>query len=740
MTFEDALNLVTALLAPRSFSKLQIDVLRGAWNDDSYVKTATAIGYQYSYIKDIGSDLWQLLSQKLETKVTKLNLREALMQYVRLQQMRAHSALHQRRVDWGEAPDVSQLCGRSAQLAKLEEWVLQQRCRMVAIVGMGGMGKTRLVTRLAQQLVDKDRFEVVVWRSLRQAPPLQELLIDLISAMAAPAVLGIAPEQSLPQQLDAMMHQLLEQLRDRRCLLILDNLEAVFQNNQLVGTYRAGYEDYEWLFQQLGEGRHQSSVLLTTREIPAQISIQAGPTAAVRLLRLEPMSIEEGKSILAAKGLEVQTEQIQQVQKLIERYQGNPLALEIVATQIKELFNSNIAAFLSQDTLLFKDIRDLLAHQFARLTSLERQVMYWLAIEREPVTAAQLQADLLPSVTPVQLRYALESLDGRSLIAKNQQNLAPDAQMKVDGVSYTQQPVVMEYVTSHLIAQVCQEIEQVQIDCLRSHALVKAQAKDYVKDVQMRLILQPTLAQLLEVTGSKEGLKNLLLELLNLQQTQAPLQRGYFAANALHLLRQLALDLSHLDFSNLTICQADLRMVDLHGTNFSGADLSYSTFTQSICDILSVAFSPDAKHIATSHDNDQVCVWQLADGQQIATFRASASWVKSLAFSPDGETLAIANHDRIVKLLHIPSQTVRRELHGHASSVLSVAISADGRFLASSGEDTTIKIWDMQTGAHLKTLVGHQHGWLSALAFISAPQTLDQSYLLASGGGDRTIR
>ena len=105
-----------------------------------------------------------------------------------------------------------------------------------------------------------------------------------------------------------------------------------------------------------------------------------------------------------------------------------------------------------------------------------------------------------------------------------------------------------------------------------------------------------------------------------------------------------------------------------------------------------------ALHNATSHDNSEVYVWQLVDGQQIATFKAIAAWVKSLALSPDGETLAIGNHDRIVKLLPIPSQTVRRELYGHASSVLSVAVSAEKRFLASSGEDTTIKIWDTQIG------------------------------------------
>lgn len=50
---------------------------------------------------------------------------------------------------------------------------------------------------------------------------------------------AIAPDQSLPIRLDAMIRQLLEQLRRHRCLLILDNVEAVLQGSELVGTYRA---------------------------------------------------------------------------------------------------------------------------------------------------------------------------------------------------------------------------------------------------------------------------------------------------------------------------------------------------------------------------------------------------------------------------------------------------------------------------------------------------------------------
>ena len=728
MTQEEALENVAKVLAPESLSALQIDIFRRAWNNQSYRKIASELNHEYSYIKDVGAELWKLLSQAFGVQVTKLNLQDALTRYAQQEQYSLSASSSHNRVDWGEAPDVSQFCGRQTQLDTLEQWVLQDRCRLVAIVGIGGIGKTMLVTQLAQQLVDMAQFEVVVWRSLRQAPPLIDFLVDLMQA--------IAPDQSLPLRLDAMMRQLLERLRHHRCLLILDNAEAVLSDSELVGTYRPGYEDYGWLFQQLGEGQHQSSVLLTSREIPAEVAIQEGPTAPIRLLRLESMSVREGETILAARGLTFQAEQ-PQVRELIERYQGNPLALGIVATPLKDLFGSNIAAFLAQEALLFKDIRGLLTQQFNRLSLLEQQVMYWLAINREAVTAAQLQADLLPS-SQVELRDALVSLDRRSLIEKIKQTSAkPTALMKLDCVSYTQQPVVMEYVTEQLIERVCQEVEQAQIVYLRSHALLKAQAKDYVRDVQIRLIVQPVLARLLEGQGGSENLKNLLLQLLKMQQLQAPLQPGYFAGNVIHLLRQLGADLSHLDFSNLTIWQADLRMV-MHGTNFSHADLSHSIFTQSISDILCVAFSPDAKSIATSHDSGEVCVWRVEDGQKTATFRGIASWINSIVFSPDGKTLIISNQDRIVKLLHLPSETVRGELHGHTGAVLNVALSADGRLLASSGEDQTIRIWDMQTGKCLKILEGHQ-GWLSALAFVPS-QNSNESYVLASGGSNSIIR
>jgi hypothetical protein len=71
--------------------------------------------------------------------------------------------------DWGEAPHVSQFYGREKELAELEQWILADRCQLMAVLGIGGIGKTALVAKLAERV--KDGFEYIFWRSLQNAPP-----------------------------------------------------------------------------------------------------------------------------------------------------------------------------------------------------------------------------------------------------------------------------------------------------------------------------------------------------------------------------------------------------------------------------------------------------------------------------------------------------------------------------------------------------------------------------------------
>ncbi len=58
----------------------------------------------------------------------------------------------------------------------------------------------------------------------------------------------------------------------------------------------------------------------------------------------------------------------------------------------------------------------------------------------------------------------------------------------------------------------------------------------------------------------------------------------------------------------------------MHQVNFAHADLAKSCFTETLGNVLSVAFSPDGKLLATGDANGAVYLWQLADGKKLLVF------------------------------------------------------------------------------------------------------------------------
>lgn len=223
-----------------------------------------------------------------------------------------------------------------------------------------------------------------------------------------------------------------------------------------------------------GQTAHTSCLILTSREKPPEIAALEGVKLPVRTYRLPGLQ-SEAQELLTAKGLlGTDTDK----EQLIQHYNGNPLALNIVATSIQDLFESKIDNFLQQDTLIFNGIRRLLNQQFERLSPLETTIMYWLAINREWTSITELAADILPPVSKAELWEALETLNGRSLVEKHAE-------------TYTQQPVVMEYITERLINRISQELLTKTLSLFITHALIKTTVKDYIRDSQIRLILRP---------------------------------------------------------------------------------------------------------------------------------------------------------------------------------------------------------------------------------------------------------
>jgi len=116
---------------------------------------------------------------------------------------------------------------------------------------------------------------------------------------------------------------------------------------------------------------HQSCLVLTSRK-PKEVASLEGETLQIRSFRLNGLKPLEGQEIFKAKGLSSSEDKSA---VLIEQYAGNPLALKIVATAIQDVFDGNVAEFLTQNKTVFGDICDLLYQQFNRLSDLEQEII-----------------------------------------------------------------------------------------------------------------------------------------------------------------------------------------------------------------------------------------------------------------------------------------------------------------------------------------------------------------------------
>src|SRR5205085_2283230 len=84
--------------------------------------------------------------------------------------------------------------------------------------------------------------------------------------------------------------------------------------------------------------------------------------------------------------------------------------------------------------------------------------------------------------------------------------------------------------------------------------------------------------------------------------------------------------------------------------------------------------------------------------------------ILSIAWSPDGRMLASGSRDEAIRLWDVQTGQPLYTLEGHTGVVFSIAWSPDGRVLASGSgiDELTIRLWDVQTRQLLRILKGHQ--------------------------------
>lgn len=423
-------------------------------------------------------------------------------------QLNTHQAMR-------EAVNVTFFYGRTEEIAKLKQWIFDDNCRLIALLGIGGIGKTALAAKLVEQI--QVRFEYCIWQSLHNVPQIQDILARLIKLLSG------EQETNLSESVDERISLLINYLCRHRCLLVLDNADMILQGGERAGHYRERYEDYGELLRRVGEVSHQSCLMITSREKLREIALLEGETLPVRSLEILGLKEIDAQEIIRAKSVSGSVSECREIVKL---YAGNPLALQIVSATINELFDASISRFLEQKVAVFGSISELLDQQFERLSYLEKKILYWLAINREPTSILELKEDIIPPMTRSQLLGAIESLRYRSLIERNVLFFAP-------------QILILEYMNERLIEEVSEEILAQKITIFNSYALFKAKAKDYIRGCQAQFIIKPVIDRLLMVFRSETNIEDWLRQILSKLQWGSRLNLGYAGGNIINILCQL---------------------------------------------------------------------------------------------------------------------------------------------------------------------------------------------------------
>ena len=569
MTIEDAIAIVDAALEGKRLSNIQEQLFRQTWEGKTYQEIAEKCGYDASYIRDVGYRLWKMLTNGFGEHVTKHNLQVVVRSHAKrfqgnvvphsisqpiatnpLSIINPHNAnshnsefisgklvneANVKRYDWGNAIDTSIFYGRTEELAQVKNWVINEQCRLLGVFGIGGIGKTAFSTKLAEQV--QGEFTLIAWRSLRNVPKVEVMLAELVGFLKNQAI------STLPQDFGSLLLMFIQALQQSRCLIVLDNVESILRSGETAGHYSEGYEGYGELFREIGQVRHQSCVILTSREKPSDVLPPDSSDRMIRSIQLTGLK-EEARQMFREELADAP-----ETHKLIDFYRGNPLVLTVVSRSIYSMFDGDVRKFLDQDANVFGDIRNLIFQQYSRLSDLEQQVMYWLAIEREPITTENLRQDIVPLVSKSQILESVTSLRWRSLIEKNNNN-------------FTLQPLVMEYMTERLIDMAYQAITERNPKFLMSYALVQHRAEDYIRETQIHYILQPLTNRLLAHYGSIVILQRELHGLLeSLRDHQTAI--GYAQGNIMNLLRASQTDLtkSFCRFPEEVTEHSDMKMV-----------------------------------------------------------------------------------------------------------------------------------------------------------------------------------
>ena len=184
--------------------------------------------------------------------------------------------------------------------------------------------------------------------------------------------------------------------------------------------------------------------------------------------KLHGLSVEQAKNLLQnfeLKGSHTDWK------NFVEKYSGNVLSLKIVATEICNRCQKNIGKFLMSPHIPH-ELNDLLDEQFSRFSTIEKVLLYWCSVKREPVTFEYLKNKIVGFNNSNEYLYeAIDNILDHCFL--------DSFEFEEEGY-YQLQPVIMEFLTKKLISSIINEINNGKSEYLNYVGLIDTVAKEYI--------------------------------------------------------------------------------------------------------------------------------------------------------------------------------------------------------------------------------------------------------------------
>jgi WD40 repeat protein len=146
----------------------------------------------------------------------------------------------------------------------------------------------------------------------------------------------------------------------------------------------------------------------------------------------------------------------------------------------------------------------------------------------------------------------------------------------------------------------------------------------------------------------------------------------------------------------------------------------------------SVAFSPDAKFLATAGLGDQIFIWDLPSGESVASLSGHEIAVGSLCFIEGGKTLISLGYEQSIKFWDTSKWEETKTVKSNEPGARGLLISTDESKAAISLE-SKVQIWNLTDWQKIEELpVGTK--------VISAMAHSPDGKWFAIGGADKKVR